>query len=92
MAKRYTDEFRRDVVGMATTSGLTRPQRSSDLGVGLATFGQSLTWGRLSPARGGETESPTFIIFGAATIVLYATCYWISKIPPFFSIGEAENS
>mgnify|MGYP003652586811 CR=1 FL=1 len=34
MAKRYTDEFRRDAVRMATTSGLTRPQLSSDLGVG----------------------------------------------------------
>ena len=31
MAKRYTDEFRRDAVRMATTSGLTRPQLSSDL-------------------------------------------------------------
>lgn len=36
MAKRYTDEFRRDAVRMATTSGLTRPLLSSDLGVGLS--------------------------------------------------------
>jgi transposase len=38
MAKRYTDEFGRDAVRMATTSGLTRPQLSSDLGVGLSTL------------------------------------------------------
>ena len=38
MAKRYTDGFRRDAVRMATTSGLTRPQLSSDLGVGLSTL------------------------------------------------------
>ena len=38
MAKRYTDEFRRDAVRMVTTSGLTRPQLSSDLGVGLSTL------------------------------------------------------
>lgn len=38
MAKRYTDEFRRDAVRMATTSGLTRPQLSSDLGVGVSTL------------------------------------------------------
>ena len=38
MAKRYTDEFRRDAVRMAATSGLTRPQLSSDLGVGLSTL------------------------------------------------------
>ncbi|MEM5477913.1 hypothetical protein [Pacificibacter sp. AS14] len=28
MAKRYTEEFRRDAMRMATTSGLTRPQLS----------------------------------------------------------------
>jgi transposase len=38
MATRYTDEFRRDAVRIATTSGLTRPQVSSDLGVGLSTL------------------------------------------------------
>jgi len=38
MAKRYTDEFLRDAVRIATTSGLTRPQLSSDLGVGLSTL------------------------------------------------------
>jgi transposase len=38
MATRYTDEFRRDVVRIATTSGLTRPQVSSDLGGGLSTL------------------------------------------------------
>ncbi len=38
MAIRYTDEFRRDAVRIATTSGLTRPQVSSDLGVGLLTL------------------------------------------------------
>ena len=38
MATRYTDEFRRDAVGIAITSGLTRPQVSSDLGVGLSTL------------------------------------------------------
>ena len=38
MAKRHTDEFRRDAVRMATTIGLTRRQLSSDLGVGLSTL------------------------------------------------------
>ncbi len=38
MAKRYTDEFRRDAVRMATTRGLTRPQLSADLGVGVSTL------------------------------------------------------
>ncbi|MCF6315899.1 MAG: transposase, partial [Marinosulfonomonas sp.] len=38
MAIRYTDEFRRDAVRITTTSGLTRPQAASDLGVGLSTL------------------------------------------------------
>jgi transposase len=38
MAKRHTDEFRPDAVRIATTSGLTRPQVSSDLGGGLSTL------------------------------------------------------
>ncbi len=36
MATRYTDEFRRDAVRIATTSGLTRLQVSSGLGGGLS--------------------------------------------------------
>ena len=38
MARRYTDEFGRDAVRIATTSGLTQPQAASDLGVGLSTL------------------------------------------------------
>ena len=38
MAKRCTDEFRLDAVRIAISSGLTRPQISSDLGVGLSTL------------------------------------------------------
>ena len=38
MVKRYTEEFRRDAVRIAISSGLTRPQVSSDLGVGLSTL------------------------------------------------------
>jgi len=41
MAKRYTDEFRRDAVRIAINSGLTRPQAASDLGVDLSTLN---TW------------------------------------------------
>jgi transposase len=38
MAARYSDEFRRDAVRIATTSGLTRPQIAADLGVGVLTL------------------------------------------------------
>jgi len=43
MATRYTDEFRRDAVCIATTSGLTRPQVSSALDLGLSTLNK---WGK----------------------------------------------
>ena len=38
MTIKYTDEFRRDAVRIATSSGLTRPKLASDLGVGLSTL------------------------------------------------------
>ena len=38
MVKRYTDEFRRDAMRIATTSDLTRPRVPSDLGLGLSTL------------------------------------------------------
>ena len=38
MATRYSDEFRRDAVRIATTSGLARPQIASDLDVWLSTL------------------------------------------------------
>ena len=38
MANGHSDEFRRDAVRIALTSGLTRRQVSSDLGVGLSTL------------------------------------------------------
>ena len=37
MAKK-TEEFGRDAVSMALTSGLTKPQLASDLGVGVSTL------------------------------------------------------
>ena len=38
MTIKYTEEFRRDAVRIATTSGLTRPQVASDLRVDLSTL------------------------------------------------------
>lgn len=38
MANGHSEEFRRDAVRIALTSGLTRRQVSADLGVGLSTL------------------------------------------------------
>lgn len=38
MVSKHSDEFRRDAVRIALTSGLTRRQVASDLGVGLSTL------------------------------------------------------
>lgn len=40
MAEKHTEEFKRDAVRIALTSGLTRKQVASDLGVGLSTLGK----------------------------------------------------
>jgi transposase len=38
MAAIHSDEFQRDAVRIALTSGLTRRQVASDLGIGLSTL------------------------------------------------------
>ena len=38
MAHRHSDEFRREAVRIAQTSGLTRKQVASDLGIGFSTL------------------------------------------------------
>ena len=40
MAAIYSDEFKRDAVRIAQTSGLTRRQVASDLGIGHSTLGK----------------------------------------------------
>lgn len=40
MAATHSDEFKRDAVRIALTSGLTRRQVASDLGIGLSTPGK----------------------------------------------------
>lgn len=43
MGLKRTDEFRADAVRIARTSGLTRKQVASDLGVGLSTLNKWIT-------------------------------------------------
>ena len=40
MAAIHSDEFKRDTVRIALTSGLTRRQVASDLGIGLSALGK----------------------------------------------------
>ena len=47
MGLKRTDEFRADAVRIALTSGLTRKQVASDLGVGLSTLNK---WVSVAPA------------------------------------------
>ena len=43
MGLKRTDEFRHDAVRIALTSGLTRKQVASDLGVGMSTLNKWIT-------------------------------------------------
>jgi transposase len=52
MAARHSDEFKRDAVRIALTSGLTTRQVASDLGIGLSTLGK---WAR---AIADEAKAP----------------------------------
>ena len=94
MAKKYTDEFRRDAVRMATTSGLTRPQLSSDLGVGVSTLNKWVQQHQHDDLMSGPHED-----FSSACIVLShplppkntskASC--TSGAPPAISISVRED-
>ena len=57
MAKRYADEFRRNAVRIATTSGLTRPQLSSDLGVGLSILNKWVQKGAVAWSMKGSKRA-----------------------------------
>ena len=43
MGQKRTDEFRSDAVRIALTSGLTRKQVASDMGIGLSTLNKWVT-------------------------------------------------
>jgi len=43
MSKKYTDEFKREAVQLALSSGLSRAQVAEDLGVGKSTLGKWIT-------------------------------------------------
>jgi transposase len=54
MGRKRTDEFRADAVRIALTSGLTRKQVASDLGVGLSTLNKWVTAGS-RPMKVGQS-------------------------------------
>jgi len=60
MAAIHSDEFKRDAVRIALTSGLTRRQVASDLGIGLSTLGK---WVR---AVSEEAKVPAQHVHGKA--------------------------
>ncbi len=43
MGQKRTDEFRKDAVRIALTSGLTRRQVAADLGIGMSTLNKWIT-------------------------------------------------
>jgi transposase len=43
MSQKYSEAFKCDAVRIAQTSGLTRPQITSDLGIGVSTLNK---WGQ----------------------------------------------
>ena len=43
MGRKQSDEFRRDAVRIALTSGLTRKQVDDDLGIGMSTLNKWVT-------------------------------------------------
>ncbi|MBX8785473.1 transposase, partial [Ochrobactrum sp. GRS2] len=53
MSLKHSDEFKRDAVRIAFTSGLTRRQVASDLSIGLSTLGKWIA------SVSDETKAPS---------------------------------
>ena len=53
MAQRHSEEFKQDAVRIAQTSGLTRRQVASDLGVGFSTLNK---WMKMVSDEVGPTD------------------------------------
>ncbi len=56
MALQRTEEFKRDAVRIALTSGLTRQQASSDLGVGMSTLNKWISLYRKTDIVSSEDQ------------------------------------
>ena len=54
MAATHSDEFKRDAVRIAQTSGLTRRQVASDLGIGFSTLNK---WVKMVSYEAGPPDS-----------------------------------
>ena len=54
--KKFTDEFRKEAVQLALTSGLTREQVAEDLGVGKSTLGKWITTHRHEDLMSGPHD------------------------------------
>jgi len=73
MATRYTDEFRRDAVRIAITSGLTRPQVSSDLGVGLSTLNKWVQKYQHGDLMSGPHEDAEYPYWSSGIFIPFST-------------------
>lgn len=63
MGQKRTDEFRKDAVRIALTSGLTRKQVANDLGVGMSTLNIEHVqrhWSERACERSQRTETLTW--------------------------------
>lgn len=91
MGLKRTDEFRADAVRIALTSGLTRKQVASELGVGLSTLNKRVTAHRdievvsdqdLDLARENERLRREYRIFKEERDILKkATAFFASQKP-----------
>ena len=61
MGRTRTDEFRKDAVRIALTSGLTRKQVADDLGVGMSTLNKWITQHRHRHRHRSEATRATIL-------------------------------
>ena len=85
MAEKHTEEFKRDAVRIALTSGLTRKQVASDLGVGLSTLGKWISRIRTED----DAPIPPFLMGFSRRIHAAVFNFIAGVIPPMAMLGRS---
>lgn len=84
MELKRTDEFRADAVRIVLTSGLTRKQVASDLGVGLSTLNKWITAHRdadkraLGEARKRDRSKPRLVRSGHGAVAKKSDAFFVN--------------
>lgn len=82
MAAKHSDDFEREAIRIATSSGLTRRQVASDLGIGLSSLGKWIRPSSHDPSAVQRNTSTAFTTHADGIRPSVGNHPWLSKRSP----------